>query len=153
MRNTPKYYNSMDNTRILQVAEKIMADLGPGYTESIYQNAIHRKLARIDGSCIMEKAIPVVYDGDTLGVCRADIVMDSHVIEVKAARKMPSGVDKQVCKYVRHLFELDGKSRTGVVINFNQETGLTETMIFPAPEQEEAPPPSPKRRKCTPVDD
>jgi GxxExxY protein len=143
----------MDNTHILQVAEKIMADLGPGYTESIYQNAIHRKLARIDGTCIMEKAIPVVYDGDTLGVCRADIVLDSHVIEVKAARKMPSGVDKQVCKYVRHLFDLDGKSRTGVVINFNQETGLTETMIFPAPEKEEAPPPSPKRRKCTPVDD
>ena len=141
----------MEHTHILQVAEKIMADLGPGYTESIYQNAIHRKLARIDGSCIMEKAIPVVYEGDTLGVCRADIVMDSHVIEVKAARKMPIGVDKQVCKYVRHLYELDGKSRTGVVINFNQETGLTETMIFPA-QQHEAPP-SPKRRKCTPVDD
>jgi GxxExxY protein len=118
----------METASILQIAAKIMHDLGAGYSESIYQNALHRKLARTDCTCVMEKNIPVVYEGDVLGTCRADIVTESHVIEVKAVRKMPSGVEKQVCKYVRHLMDLDGKARKGLVINFNQDTEQIETL-------------------------
>ena len=144
----------MDTAAILQTATQIMADLGAGYSESIYQNAMHRKLARIDGTCIMEKNIPVVYEGDTLGVCRADIVTDTHVIEIKCARRMPTSVEKQVSKYTKHLLQLDGRARIGVAINFNQETVELETLVLPAP------PPkisssdfTPKRRKITPMDD
>lgn len=118
----------METASILQIAAKIMHDLGAGYSESIYQNALHRKLARTDCTCVMEKNIPVVYEGDVLGTCRADIVTESHVIEVKAVRKMPSGVEKQVCKYIRHLMDLDGKARKGLVINFNQDTVQIETL-------------------------
>jgi GxxExxY protein len=147
MRNSPE----METNHIIEIATKIMQDLGSGYSESIYQNALHRKIARIDCTCIMEKSIPVVYDGEYIGVCRADLVMDSHVIEIKAARKMPTGVDKQVGKYSRHLLELDGKARVGLVINFNQDTEIAETLIFPAPSlQTDA---LPKRRKITPMDD
>ena len=141
----------METIHILQIASKIMQDLGAGYSESIYQNALHRKIARIDCTCIMEKIIPVVYDGDNLGVCRADLVMDSHVIEIKAARKMPTGVEKQVGKYARHLLELDGKARVVLVINFNQDTELTENLVFPALALEEETPP--KRRKITPMNE
>lgn len=118
----------MQTEHIFELASKIMGDLGAGYSESIYQNALHRKLARIDDSCVMEKIIPVVYEGNTLGVCRADIVLSSHVIEIKAVRRMPPGAEKQVGKYVRHLMELDGKIRQGLVINFNQETETIETL-------------------------
>lgn len=137
----------METASIFQIADKIMQDLGAGYSESIYQNALHRKLARIDSTCIMEKIIPVVYEGDTLGICRADIVMDSHVIEIKAARKMPSGADKQVGKYMKHLLELDGKVRCGLVINFNQDTEQIETMEFSGQITAET---VYKRRKITP---
>ena len=147
----------MDTSTILQIASKIMKDLGAGYSESIYQNALHRKLARLDGTCIMERSIPVVYEGDTLGVCRADLVLEGHVIEVKAVRRMPAGAEKQVCKYVRHLMELDGKERKGLVINFNQETEAVESLESQdtqqhgptVPAQEE----QPKRRKFTPMHD
>jgi len=123
-----KQSTRMETASILQIAAKIMHDLGAGYSESIYQNALHRKLVRTDCTCVMEKNIPVVYEGDVLGTCRADIVTESHVIEVKAVRKMPSGVEKQVCKYVRHLMDLDGKARKGLVINFNQDTEQIETL-------------------------
>jgi GxxExxY protein len=117
--------------RIVQIAAKIMEDLGAGYSESIYKNAMHRQIARIDCTCITEKNIPVLYRGDLIGVCRADIVTESHVIEVKAVRKMPTNVEKQVSKYVKHLIELDGKIRKGLVINFNQESETIETIIEP----------------------
>ena len=134
---------------IIQIADKIMEDLGAGYSESIYQNALHRKLVKLDETCTMEKIIPVVYDGDILGICRADLVMLTHVIEVKAVRKMPSGAGKQVCKYVKHLSEMEeGKVRVGLVINFNQESERIETIEFPAEQTTDV-----KRRKFTPVDE
>jgi GxxExxY protein len=139
----------MDTATITQLADRIMADLGAGYSESIYQNALHRKLIRIDATCVMEKSIPVVYDGDTLGVCRADIVTETHVIEIKAVRRMPSGAGNQVNKYTRHLAEADGRPRTGLVINFNQEFERTEIIEYPVAEEAC----EPKRRKCTPVSD
>jgi GxxExxY protein len=143
----------MDTPTILQLASKIMEDLGAGYSESIYQNAMHRQMARIDCTCTMEKTIPVVYEGDTLGVCRADIVTDTHVIEIKCLKRMPTGVEKQVCKYTRHLLELDGKARLGVVINFNQETDAIETLVYPAPMPRTLIESTPKRRKITPIED
>ena len=125
-----KTTTTMEKTNcIVQIATKIMEDLGAGYSESIYKNAMHRKIARIDCTCITEKNIPVLYGGDVIGVCRADIVTESHVIEVKAVRKMPTGVEKQVSKYVKHLIELDGKFRKGLVVNFNQESETIETII------------------------
>ncbi len=141
----------METEHILQTATKIMKDLGAGYSETIYQNALHRKLARTDESCVMEKSIPVMYEGDMLGTCRADLVLDGHVIEVKAVRKMPSGAEKQVGKYVKHLFELDGKARKGIVINFNQDTQEIDTLESKAhePPGPQFPASSPKRRKIT----
>jgi GxxExxY protein len=139
----------MDTASITQIADKIMADLGAGYSESIYQNAMHRKLVGIDETCVMEKIIPVVYDGDTLGVCRADIVTQTHVLEIKAVRRMPSGAGNQVCKYVKHLEDMDGLRRVGVVLNFNQDLERIEMIEFPS----RIDIPSPKRRKFTPMPD
>jgi GxxExxY protein len=61
----------METASIFQIAAKIMQDLGAGYSESIYQNALHRKLARIDCTCVLEKNIPVVYEGDTLNQAKS----------------------------------------------------------------------------------
>lgn len=145
----------METASIIEIASRIMHDLGAGYSESIYQNALHRKLEKIDCTCVMEKKIPVVYDGDILGICRADIVMETHVIEIKAVKKMPSGAEKQVCKYLKHLLEADGKHRKGLVINFNQETERIEVLSEPSRHElcdEEGCEPI-KRRKITPIED
>jgi hypothetical protein len=78
-------------------------------------------------ACITEKKINVLYDGEVIGVCRADIVTMCHVIEVKAVRKMPIGVEYRVWKYAQHLVEMDGKTWKALVINFNQEYETIET--------------------------
>jgi GxxExxY protein len=141
----------MSTAVIVQIADKIMSDLGAGYSESIYQNAIFRKLILLDETSCMEKIIPVVYEGDMLGSCRADIVTMSHVVEVKAVRKMPSGAGKQVCKYLKHLEEADGLLRTGLVVNFNQDTEKLESMEFRNESSTESMPEA-KRRKFVPAD-
>jgi hypothetical protein len=66
---------------------------------------------------------------------------------------MPAGVEKQVCKYVKHLMDQDGKMRKGVVINFNQETEEIETSEHTPEITTHTPDQLPKRRKVTPMDD
>jgi GxxExxY protein len=118
---------------IKQIATKIMTDLGSGYSESIYQVALFNKLVKLDPSAVTEKSIPVVYDNELIGTCRADIVTSEHVIEIKAGRTMPLNVAFQIGKYQKNILQLDSVSRTGVVVNFNQETQEIDFLTFPPP--------------------
>jgi GxxExxY protein len=86
----------IDIPTIELIATKIMSDLGAGYSESIYQVALFNKLVKLDPATTTEKSIPVVYENEVIGTCRADIVTSEHIIEIKAARAMPQGVGFQV---------------------------------------------------------
>ena len=108
--------------QIKDMAFTIMRDLGAGYSECIYQNALKFKLEKLDSSTVTEKIIPVVYEDQLLGTCRADIVTNTHVIEVKATKTMPPHVGNQIRKYMLHIRNMDGIARTGLIINFNQST-------------------------------
>ena len=137
--------------QITQLSEKIFADLGAGYSECIYQNALFNRLIKLDPSTIKEKNIPVIYENEVLGTCRADILTDTCVIETKATRTMPSGAANQLRKYLANLHIQDNKPRFGVVINFNQDTERAEFIVLdPIPS---APPTVYKRRKVTTDDE
>jgi GxxExxY protein len=112
--------------QIKAMADKIMADLGAGYSECIYQNALLHKLIKLDPSASTEQTVPVVYENEVLGTCRLDIVTQDCIIEVKATRKMPSNVCHQIRKYLVNLRNQDGAARFGLVINFNQDTEAAE---------------------------
>lgn len=141
----------METTAIVQAAEKIMQDLGAGYSETIYQNALFNKLIKVDASTQMERTVPVIYDGEMLGSCRADLVTSDHVIEIKATRSMPPKVCNQIQKYMVQLHHQDNIPRTGLVINFNQDAERTEILtVDPIPAVE---PVVYKRRRITPFDD
>jgi GxxExxY protein len=111
---------------IMTLARKIMDDLGAGYSECIYQNALRNKLLELDPECVKEKTIHVYYEGQLLGTVRADLVTSSHIIEVKAVKTMPSSVGHQIGKYLKNLKVEDGVEREGLVINFNQDSERCE---------------------------
>jgi len=117
---------------ITQAAHTIMADLGAGYSEVCYQNALFNSLAKTDPSIQKELTIPVLYDGQLIGTCRADIVTSHHVIEIKATRTMPSQVGHQVRKYMVNLHRQDQIARDGVIINFNQDSERVEQIVLSA---------------------
>ena len=125
---TRKPFISMSITTdlIMTLARTIMDDLGAGYSECIYQNALRNKLLELDPECVKERTISVHYEGQLLGTCRADLVTSSHIIEVKAVRTMPSSVGHQIGKYLKNLKAEDGVEREGLVINFNQDSERCE---------------------------
>lgn len=137
----------MDTICIQEMASRVMRDLGAGYSESIYQRALYNKIVKIDTTAALEKTIQVVYDGEVVGTCRADIVTAHHVIEIKAVRIMPSKVENQIRKYVKNLYDADAMVREGVVINFNQELERVDFLTFDP--QEHLQPSDYRRRKIT----
>lgn len=144
----------MPTTTIEQIQEfaiQIMSDLGAGYSECIYQTALYNKIAREDSSAIKEKSIPVMYEKELLGTCRADIITDACIIETKATRTMPPNVAKQIRKYLVNMHLQDNIPRSGIVVNFNQDTELVEFIVLdPIPAQ---PPTVYKRRKFSPPEE
>jgi GxxExxY protein len=145
---------TIDTFDIQEMASRIMIDLGAGYSENVYQRALFNKIIRIDPTTVMEQTIPVIYENEIIGTCRADIVTANHVIEIKAVRTMPSNVGNQIRKYMKNLFDKDRVPREGVVVNFNQEAERLDFLTFnPASPG----PPGPaaveyRRRRVTPCE-
>jgi len=115
---------------VKQIATQIMKDLGAGYSEACYQAALHNKLIKIDPSTKKEKTAPVIYEEEVIGTCRADIVTAEHIIEVKAMNTLQPKVIKQICKYMVHFYVQDQVPRSGIVINFNQDTEQIEFVVL-----------------------
>jgi GxxExxY protein len=113
-----------------RMATLIMQDLGGGYSESIYQHALFNKIVKMDPTARMEVSMPVVYDNEILGICRADVVTREYVIEIKAVRSLRSSfqqIRNQIRKYLRHIGLAEGGGeKDGIVINFNQENERLE---------------------------
>ena len=119
-------------TLVQSLAKGIMAELGAGYSEAIYRNALARELQSRDPQTVMEHNVPIMFRGHFLGTCRADIVTTEYVIEIKALKSMLlPGVGHQIKKYLKHLGELEPMSgRVGLVVNFNQQTEAIDFMLF-----------------------
>jgi GxxExxY protein len=117
---------------VQSLARGIMTELGAGYTEAIYRNALWKELVTHDTKTVMEQTVPIIFRGQYLGMCRADLVTSEYVIEIKALRTVLPGVGHQIKKYMKHLSEVEPMSaqRVGLVINFNQHTEAVDFLLF-----------------------
>ena len=95
----------METKYLLQVIKEatfeVRVNLGPGYLESVYQNALMIELR--DRGIFAEKeiAIPVNYKGEPVGDFRADILVDRKVIiELKAVREISPLHEAQLVNYL-----------------------------------------------------
>ena len=53
----------MSTADIKAIATQIMRDIGAGYSEDNYQQALFNKLVKIDPAAVKERTIPIIYDG------------------------------------------------------------------------------------------
>ncbi|MBM3330265.1 GxxExxY protein [candidate division WOR-3 bacterium] len=104
------------SSRIISSALKVHKELGPGFLESIYHNALLFQL-RVDGMrADSEKEICVSYAGTEVGLHRLDLVVDNTiVVELKAAQDFQDSHMAQVISYLK-AFHL----KTGLLLNFGR---------------------------------
>lgn len=86
---------------VIGCAMKIHRALGPGFLESVYQNALIHELRKAGLGVEAEKKLQVVYDGVIVGDFFADIVVNGIVlVEIKSVRAITVNHEVQLVNYL-----------------------------------------------------
>lgn len=102
---------------VMDCAVNIRRQLGPGYLESVYKNAMQVELRKNGLSYEVEKPINVYYDGVMVGEFKADIIVENLLIlELKAVNSLLIAHEVQLVNYLTATGINDG-----LLINFGSE--------------------------------
>jgi GxxExxY protein len=115
---------SVPNTLIAQIARKVMKEMGSFHSEATYQRAIVHALAERGIPSQTEVPIPYMKDGICIGLGRGDILLGTHLIEVKVTKSMhaseKSKYVQQISKYMQAMQNTGAAPRTGAVVCYDQ---------------------------------
>jgi GxxExxY protein len=100
--------------KVIGVFFEVYNELGGGFLESVYQEAMRIALLQAGLRVAMEVPIPVYFRGEVVGNFRADLVVNGCVLlELKAISGFDAAHDGQVLHYLRATqFEV------GLLLNF-----------------------------------
>lgn len=105
--------------RIIACCFKVHTELGPGFNEKIYHNALKASLEENDLSCETEKRYAVPFHNKEIGFFRIDLIVEHKVIvEVKAITGgLPEVFKYQVLSYLK-ISDLN----VGLLVNFGNQS-------------------------------
>ncbi|WP_414662382.1 GxxExxY protein [Horticoccus sp. 23ND18S-11] len=87
--------------RVIGLAMKVHSKLGPGYLESVYQNALAYELQKAGFTVAAEVRLKVRYEGVIVGEFDADMLINSFLlIENKAVRVLSVAHEVQLVNYL-----------------------------------------------------
>ena len=100
---------------VIGAALEVHRELGPGYLESVYQNALSIELRSTGVKFEAQKPFLLNYKQQHIGEGRLDfLVGDRLVVEIKAVESLQPIHKAQVISYLKAT-----RSRIGLLINFN----------------------------------
>ena len=100
--------------KIIGTAYKVYNQLGFGFLESVYHNAMLIELAKYDIKVESEKPLNVFYDDQVVGDFNADLFVENKVVvELKSRQNLAKGHEVQLVNYLNGL-----KKEIGHLINF-----------------------------------
>ena len=100
--------------KIISSAYNVRIELGPGFLEPVYKNALILELGKNDIACESEYPINVMYDDVVVGEFRADLIVEKKVIiELKAVSNIVAAHEVQLVNYLSAT-HIDN----GLLINF-----------------------------------
>lgn len=86
---------------IKEAAYEVRLNLGPGYLESVYKNALLYELRQRGVNVKEEAPVPVFYKGICMGHFTADLIVnDCIIIELKAVRELAMAHELQLVNYL-----------------------------------------------------
>ena len=104
-------------TEAIECAKRIRRQLGPGFLEKVYKNAMGVELRKLKLKFETEKLIQVLYDGIVVGEYRTDIIVEGKLIlELKATQDLSIANEVQLVNYLTST-QIDD----GLLINFGSE--------------------------------
>ncbi len=113
----------MEDEEINALTEKIIGcayavgnQLGAGFLEKVYENAMVLELEKQGLAVEQQKTLTVFYDGKAVGDYIADLfVQRTVVVELKAVKNIDEVHQAQLMNYLKAC-----NKRTGLIINFGK---------------------------------
>jgi GxxExxY protein len=100
--------------KVIGLAMKIHRELGMGFLESVYANALSFELSKAGLTFEREKRIPVYYEDHIVGDFIADLIVEGiFILELKAVEALTTAHSVQLVNYLSAT-RLD----TGLLVNF-----------------------------------
>jgi GxxExxY protein len=102
--------------KIIAAAFAVHKELGYGFVEKVYKNALAIELGEVGIKCAVEVPFKVLYHGKTVGDYYADMIVDDKIIvEVKALSDLEPIHEVQLVNYLKAT-----GLHVGLLINFGQ---------------------------------
>ena len=99
---------------IIGRTHKVHRELGTGFLEKVYENALRLELEEAGLSVRQQASIPVRYKGHIVGEYFADLIVDERIIiEIKAVQNLAKEHEVQLVHYLTATGVGDG-----LLINF-----------------------------------
>jgi GxxExxY protein len=109
-----KYHFEELSNIVIGAAIKVHKELGPGFLESIYEEALKILLTENNISFEKQKEIKITFHGSEIGVHRLDLLIENQIIlELKAVKEL---LDIHMAQ-LRSYLQATGL-KTGLLINF-----------------------------------
>jgi GxxExxY protein len=100
--------------KIIGIFFKVYNQLGYGFTEKVYENALAIELRKSGLKVAQQEPIKVYYDGYLVGEYTADIVVNESVmLELKAVRQICDDHEAQLLNYLKAT-----PIEVGLLLNF-----------------------------------
>lgn len=102
--------------KVLKAYFNVLRNLGTGYLESVYENALCIELDELGVAYERQKHLEVVYKGYNIGEFVADVIVDDKIIlELKAVSKLVPAHSAQLINYLTIT-----KLKVGLLLNFGE---------------------------------
>jgi GxxExxY protein len=99
MEEEPKKYDL--SGYVIGAAMKVHSALGPGFLESVYQNALIWELQKFGLKVDAQRPITVHYDSQVVGTFTAELLVnDSLILELKANQLLAKTHEVQLVNYL-----------------------------------------------------
>jgi len=110
---------------------EVYNEMGQGFLESVYREALAYLLAAKGFSVEQERAVTVGFRGRTVGTFRTDLLVNNSVIvELKCARALDSAHEAQLLNYLKATqFEV------GLLLNFGNRPQFRRMLLDNAHKQ------------------
>ena len=114
--NTEKYNDDLTR-KIISAAIEVHRELGPGFLESIYEEALCHEFKLQNIHFERQVPIDVFYKGQIIHGQRLDILVDKEVIvELKSLQNLPDVAIAQVLSYLKAT-----RLKRALIINFGKK--------------------------------
>jgi GxxExxY protein len=112
---------------------EVHRELGPGYSEGVYEEALAQELFRNGVRFERQKSFKVRFRGCVVGEGRVDFLVDGKlVVELKAVERLMPVHKSQVISYLKAT-----SCSLGLLINFNENllrSGVQRVVFMPTSE-------------------